>query len=296
MPVYRDDRDALRLRVEALRREVEGCEGRVTEAFWRCIPDDDAEALRALRTLGDAHTARGDAPSLSSGAEAFERYLRRFERVFGELDAHEAAWRAIPEAEVLRTHRYRTSNASQHAMTREFARVARILDVDARLEVHVGESDYDHTHSARAELHVEGQPVILQLTGWGITDDNSGVRELRASTTVPRGIPAFVVRPETWVESLFRGLRMRRHEGLGDARFDTYFHVECEPDALSLALTAEVRTALVVIAAVDVPTLTVKPPTAALTWRFAPTEAALIAAARCVAAVRRAKVLPILKR
>lgn len=296
MPVYRDDRDALRLRVEALRREVEGCDARVTEAFWRCIPDDDAEALRALRKVGDAHALRGDGPSLSTAGEAFERYLRRFERVFSQLDAHEAAWRAIPEAEVLRTNGDSASHMGQHAMTREFVRVARVLDLDARLAVNVGEGDYDYTYSARAELRVEGQPVILQLAGRGITDDNSEVRELRASTTVPRGIPAFVVRPETWVESLFRGLRIRRHEGLGDARFDAYFHVECEPDALSLALTAEVREALVVIAAVDVPTLAVKPPSATLTWRFAPTEAAITAAARCVAAVRRAKVLPILKR
>ncbi len=296
MPVYRDDRDALRLRVEALRRRVDDCDARVTRAFWRCIPDDDAEMLDALRDEAGTLLTRGDAASVTAAIDAFERYLRRFEEVFAGLDAHEAGWRAVSEPEGLiapATADLANALAGGHTLTRDFIRVARSLDADARSEVGVAQSDRLFVYSARAALRFEGEPVVLQLAGQGVRGDAGTVRELRAWTTVPRGLPWLLARPETWTESLFRGLRTRRRDGVGDARFDSFFHVECGPTALVHVLTPEVRAALMVIAAVDVPTLSVRPPKATLSWTFAPTESAVAAAVRCVATIRRARVLPI---
>lgn len=296
MPVYRDDRDALRLRVEALRRKVEDCDARVTPAFWRCIPDDEARTLRVLRDLGHALRGFDDRASIASAIDAYEHYLHRFEEVFAALDAHEFEWRALSEPEGLLapvTADLAYVLAGGHAITRDFIRVARSLDADARFEVSVAQVDRLFVYSARAALRFEGQPVILQLAGQGPGTDTGIARELRAWTTVPRGLPALLARPETWTESLFRGLRTRRRDGVGDARFDSYFHVECGPSGLTRVLTPEVREALLVIAAVDVPTLSVTPPEATLSWNFAPTEPAMRAAARCVATIRRAEALPV---
>ena len=297
MPVYRDDREAQRLRAASLRREVERCEGRVTAAFWRCIPDDDAAALRSLRDEGQG-LAEGDDDAVTAACDAFERYLRRFEGVLGALDRHEVAWRAVPGETALRATRSPDdgSDAPPHEMTRDFLRAVRALDPSAKVESYATTRAHTLVHNASAMLRVEGAPVSLHLAGEGRSHEAGDVTELRASTTVPRGLPELLVRPETWTESLFRGLRVVRAGSIGDARFDAFFHTECESGASAQVLGAEVRAALLLIASVDVPTLRVRPPLATLTWRYLPTTPTMAAAARCMAAIRGAPVLPLLKR
>lgn len=297
MPVYRDDHDALRLRATALRQEVARCEARVTAAFWRCIPDDDAEALRRARREGDAHDTTRDAHALAAACEAYERYVRRFERLLAEMEHHERAWRAVSDEDMLPSSvplEVARVTASAHPLVRAFVDAVRLVDPMAALESSTTENEFEYVHDARASLRLEGAPLAMHLVARGVGDEGTHVLELRATTTVPRGVPAVLARPETWVESLFRGLR-RRGVGGDDSRFDAFFHVECASGERERVLTPTVREAMLVIAAVDVPTLHVAPPVATLRWRYAPSAPTLLAAARCMAALRGASVLPLLK-
>lgn len=292
MTAYRDDRDALRLRVEALLRETEAREGRVTDAFWRCIPDDERSALGALRGEVDALRRGGDASSLHAAIDALERFNLGFDRVFDELDAHERSWRTILDDD--------DDDAAppsafepRHAMVRECLRLLRRLDARARIDVVEDPELYQYAFRVKAALRIEDAPMTFELASRAFDDNTAVLPRLSASTTIPRGLPRLLARPETWMESLFRGLRRRRDQQVGDERFDSYFHLDCEAGAIAHLITPEVRGALLAVASVDVPTLRVIPPTATIAWSFSPTDATLAAATRCLVAIRRAKVLPL---
>lgn len=296
MPVYRDDYQALRLRATALRGEVERCEARVTAAFWRCIPEDEFETLRRTKAEGDDRSVAGDDVSLAAACDAYERYTRCFARVFGELDRYERTWRAVSDDAMppssVPTDVARVI-AAAHPIMRAFVDAVYQIDPVAAVGATSTAREYEYVHEARASVRHGGVPLAFHLLAQGLGDEGTHVLRICATTMVPRGLPPLEARPETWTESLFRGLRRRRDRG-HDPEFESFFHIECPSGEHDRVITPAVREALLKIAHVDVPTLRVTPPTATLRWRYMPTIATMLAAARCMVAVRDASVLPLL--
>lgn len=287
--IYRDAADAMRSRIDELRREVAERSARVTGDLLAAVPSPLCERVRALSASVDT---RADTPEaerrLRESLEALRDALDEAIRLAPDL---EAAYSELPdEAPELPMRERRWSLALALPWTkRELAqevgalwgRLKRILlkeDPAAELAWTI--------HAFRARFRASGHPFSLVAEIRKL--DRSPLEvDMTVATGVARGAPRMTVAPEGWTGPFSRAFQTGRDAVVGDDGFDSLFHIDADERDARRVLTGDVRAALLAIGHYDLPQLTVGDGQAVLRWCFEPEARAIGAATRALAGVRR---------
>jgi hypothetical protein len=131
---------------------------------------------------------------------------------------------------------------------------------------------HDVPFSLRIELRSTDRPFCFVLT---------------LATSVPRAMPRLVLRPEGFIEALFRSFGVR-HTEVGDLAFDGLFVID--GPAGKRLLTPPVRATLQDLAYFDIPRLVVDGGVATLSFSFDPVPACVGAAIRALVRLRNVRV------
>lgn len=291
---FRDDRQALRQRLDALEAEItEHCRG-LTPHFWLTLDEEtlgQIEALRAARREVPQAGASHDA--LMAAVAAAERHKALITEALRTLTQHEQSWLALPttvsQGVAGPLHEVSTDAVDyvmhQTALTTRGERLDAIFATLESATVHSRTID----PAWRWELSAHGIPLRATL-GIHHAPHLGLARELQVTltTSVSRRTARIELTPERWSDVLLRTLGLRHDVTLGDPDFDSFFVVEGELPALRVLLTGAVRRSLLRIAREDVPCLSTRGDAASISWRYTPSPAAVLAAVRVLASIRLA--------
>jgi hypothetical protein len=260
----------------------------VTETFWDSLPKDLRARLGALRE-GRELASADTFDELTRAEGMLAAYVDELDRLIAALPLVEAEWAEVPdtvgdppdldlplgyggptEEEASIVLRDLTS------MVRERARDAEVTGDNPVYLARFRERGCPF--ALRATLHTGGNGVVSEVDNYLVT-------------SIPRALPALVVRHESLFSSIGAALGLKHGFEVGDPSFDGLFVVEGTRAAAALYLGPAVCAQLLALSHFDVPTLHVDPTsrTASLHWRFEPAAKALDAAVRVLVAVRECR-------
>ena len=278
---YRDDAEALTLRVELLRERIAELEGPLSPLWLQELGAD----LRAeLEVSRQAHI---EAAEPTAHLAALEQHLALLERLHAGAPELEAGYNALPaEAELaLLGEPTKLPWLALAPMDgpRALERVPTLLrEIDQEAQVTVVSR---RSFVLDARFHHHAVPVVLRVQPF-VGGQNNGELELVMATTVRRSTPALDLRPLAWLHSLTTMLGVHRDVFVGDDDFDNRFLVQCEADQAPRLLPPTVRSELLRIAKFDVPSLVVGEGKAVLRWLYDCTLPPIEAGARVLAHLR----------
>jgi hypothetical protein len=287
---YRDSLTGLQARLRDLRREVAAREARTTQSFWRFLPAERAAHLRALK---DATSVEGeDFDALARTERALQGYLAVLDQTFELVPELEQACYALPAKapELELPRRSLLQRALGIDVQQAWERASK--DLEAVLgTMHAGASRQQVPGlSALFTFHAEAAPFTLAFYFWsrdGATPENRHV----LATSVAAVTPRLQLAPELARHWLLKPLKLVRDLQIDDAVFDGMFIIDADDqDGARALLGEEVRSALLRLAELDIPTLEVKDGRAELRWSYEPCASALRSATRVLAAIRRAPI------
>jgi hypothetical protein len=288
---YRDSLTGLRERIRDLEREVGAREARTTEHFWHFIPAERAESLRALRA--QTKPARDEFDELARAERALAGYLAAIDETIALAPSLERACRELPDAA-----------PESKLPKRSFLQVAFAIDaratwdrICARLEDALARVDpaarleQRDAFSARASFRAEDAPFALAFYYGSKLDELTAECWHVLTTGVAIATPRLRLAPELMGHWLLKPLRLVRDLQVDDPAFDGTFLIDADDPGVARALLGdELRAALLKLAGFDIPRLSVHDQRAELRWCFDPNAGALRAAARALAAIRRAPI------
>jgi hypothetical protein len=285
---YRDPLLGARARLEARRHEAASGEARLTPSFLARLPMKLQTELAELRAACEEAVSE-ELESLARAEGLLAAYCAALKDTIAREPAVDAAYRAMPDSVPDPPPRTQPKVGLWWSPEDEAELSSMVNDLTAQLrrahaDVRVvktgvlsrivrfradGSGAAGAPFSLRLELPGEARPFCFLLT---------------LATSVPRAMPRLLLRPEGFLEGLFRSFGVRQHE-VGDLAFDGLFVID-GPASSARLLTPAVRAALLELAFFDIPRLVVEGGVATLAFSFDPTPACIGAAVRALLRVR----------
>ena len=314
---YRDPLVAARAKLKQAHMRVDEIEERMTEEILSHLPPTLAETVRQFRLQVTSEPS--DLPAVRDRIAVLRAYRATLDQVVKRAPKLERNFNRLPRTypKRIKASRYQFPDIYSppniklrdkvHACVREMDAEAELVDESKRY--------FDHQpdpYLVDAKFRVERTPLRLHLsTDVSEQPVNQSSFQYRAfliyadycllARTRP-SLPPFELYPQSWMDRVTTWLRRQRDQHVGHDEFDDAFVVDADDDAAQRLLTEDICEALLSLASIGEPHLTVKNGLARLEWRepnrssHRPEVVGLKTASRALAMLRNAPPVKLLRK
>ena len=272
---YRDADGARVHRIEVLRETIAERRADIGALLLSALPADIAARYNAYDELAEEEPA-------------LQGYLALVDEILAQAPSIERAYNALPSGVDVARCAAPRSLPFMHDPPMEWPRALKALprllsSVDPSAQVQTVDE-----HIVDAALSVKVAPIALRMQP-DATKNNHHEIEIAAATSLPRSAPELTVRPLTFIHGFTTVLRIHRDRRIGDGEFDNRFLVLGDAEVARRMLTKPLRTALLRVAAFDVPRLEIGEGLGRITFRWDVEPKTLLAAIDVLVLLRQIK-------